>query len=331
MNIFLTGGTGFVGGAFLKEEGGAHTIHAMSRTLQSDAHLKLEGVTPVSCSLDNVTARHLAGCEAVIHCAAHVEEWGPWEDYWRVNVEGTKRLLDAAKLAGIRRFVHIGTEAALFHGQDMVNVDETYPLALNSPFPYSRTKAHAEKAVLAANDPARGFETIVVRPRFVWGPGDQTILPALRKMVETGQFAWIDGGRNKTSTTYIGNLTYAMDLALTKGRSGEAYFVLDGPPVVFHDMLTRMAHAAGFSLPEKNVAGWMARALGFAGETAWRGLKLKGRPPITRFTAALMSRDCVLSDAKARSQMGYDPPFTLDYGLRALATWTHEQAHPEAA
>ena len=89
---------------------------------------------------------------AVIHCAAHVEEWGPWEDYWRMNVDGTKQLLAVAKEAGVKRFVHIGTEAALFHGQAMLNVDETYPLSLNSPYPYSRTKAHAEKAVREAND-----------------------------------------------------------------------------------------------------------------------------------------------------------------------------------
>ncbi len=331
MDIFLTGATGFVGGAFLKEEGGSHNILAMSRSLQSDAHLKLAGVTPVSCSLENVAAHHLNGAQAVIHCAAYVEDWGPPEDYWAVNVEGTRRLLDAAKRAGAKRFVHIGTEAALFYGQEMRNIDETYPLALDSPFPYSRTKAWAEKAVREANDPKHGFETIVLRPRFVWGPGDQTLLPALRKMVEAGRFAWIDGGRARTSTTYIGNLTYAMELALTKGRGGEAYFVLDGAPVTFHDMLTRMAHAAGFSLPERNISGGAARALAFAAEKVWRGFGLKGSPPLTRFAAALMSRDCILSDAKARREMGYDPPFTMEYGMRALATAAHEGAYPIAA
>jgi len=69
---------------------------------------------------------------AVIHCAAHVEEWGPWADYWPRQRRGDeKQLLAAAKTAGIKRFVHIGTEAALFHGQHMRNVDETYPLSLN--------------------------------------------------------------------------------------------------------------------------------------------------------------------------------------------------------
>lgn len=318
MNLFVTGASGFVGGAFAKSAGAAHAVTAMSRSAASDARIAALGAAPVRCSLDDVTQDHLRGADAVVHCAAFVEEWGPWKSYWQINVGGTKRLLAAAKAAGVKRFVHIGTEAALFHGQPMRNVDETYPLSLNSPFPYSRTKAWAEKAVREAGDPAGGFETIVIRPRFVWGPGDETILPVVRRMAKDGQFAWIDGGRNLTSTTYIGNLTHAMELALTKGRSGEAYFVLDGAPVVFREMLTRMAAAAGFTLPDREIPGWLVRAIAYLGETAWRLLPLPGRPPLVRFTANIMSRDCILNDAKARREMGYQPPFTIEQGLEQL-------------
>lgn len=319
MNIFITGASGFVGGAFVKAVAARHTLTAMSRSEKSDAAIRALGAAPVRCSLDDVSAVHLKGADAVVHCAAHVEDWGPWRDYWRYNVEGTKRMLAAAKEAGANRFVHIGTEAALFYGQHMRNVDETYPLALHSPFPYSRTKAHAEKAVREANDPAHGFETVVMRPRFVWGPGDQTILPAIRTMAEQGAFAWIGGGRNRTSTTYIGNLAYAIELALEKGRGGEAYFVLDGPPVVLRDFLTRMAQAAGFTLPDREVPGWIVRAIAYWSEKAWRTLPLKGRPPLTRFAAGIMSRDCILVDEKAHREMGYAPPFTVEQGLAAVA------------
>jgi nucleoside-diphosphate-sugar epimerase len=320
MNIFVTGASGFVGGAFVKAASARHTIAAMSRSEKSDAAIKQAGAVPIRCSLDDVTAEHMKGAAAVVHCAAYVEDWGPWRDYWRYNVEATKRMLAAAKKAGVKRFVHIGTEAAIFYGQPMRNVDETYPLALRSPFPYSRTKAYAEKAVREANDPASGFETIVVRPRFVWGPGDQTILPAIREMASRGQFAWIGGGRNRTSTTYIGNLSYAIELALTKGNGGEAYFVLDGPAVVFREFLTGMTKAAGVTLPDREIPGWVVRTIAYAGETAWRTLPLKGRPPLTRFAANIMSRDCVLIDAKARREMGYAPPFTIDDGLAAVSS-----------
>ena len=138
-------------------------------------------------------------------------------------------------------------------------------------------------------------------------------------MIEKGQFAWIDGGWNRTSTTYIGNLAYAINLALTKGKGGEAYFVLDGEPVVFREFLTRMLQAAGVVPPRRNVPGWLVRAIAYASEKAWRALNLKSKPPLTRIAANIMSRDCMLIDAKARREMGYAPPFTIDNGLKALA------------
>jgi nucleoside-diphosphate-sugar epimerase len=323
MQIFVTGASGFVGGAFVEAARGRHQMRAMSRSESSDARIQERGATPVRCALGEVKPEHLTGSDAVVHCAAYVEEWGPWSEYWRVNVEGTKQLLDAARQAGVRRFIHIGTEAALFHGQHLDHVDEKYPLSFDSPFPYSRTKAFAEKAVREANDRSGGFTTIVVRPRFVWGPGDETILPVVRRMSQAGQFAWIDGGRHKTSTTYIGNLSHAIELALANGGGGEAYFVLDGDPVVFREFLSKMTRAAGFELKGRDVPGWLARGGAFVAEKIWRAFRLSGKPPITRFTAAIMSRDCILTDAKARREMGYEPPFTIERGFAALAASTN--------
>ncbi len=261
----------------------------------------------------------LAGCEAVIHAAAFVEEWGPLATYESVNVQGTERLLKAAKEAGVRRFVHVGTEAALFHGQHMRDIDETYPLAPASPFPYSATKARAEAAVRSASDPANGFETIVIRPRLIWGEGDATILPVVRKMAESGKFAWIDGGRALTSTTHIDNLVSALDLALTRGRSGEAYFVVDGAPVVFRDFLKPYLRSAGVELGEKSMPGWLVRLIANASEPLFRRMDSKTPPPVTRFAAHVMSRDCTISDARARADLGYRPLITLEEGLARLA------------
>ena len=103
----------------------------------------------------------------------------------------------------MRRFVHVGTEAALLAGEPLVEVDERAPLRFDSPALYSSTKARAEEAVIEAN--GNGLETVVVRPRFVWGRGDTTLLPAMTEMVRTGRFAWVGGGRHRTSTTHVDN------------------------------------------------------------------------------------------------------------------------------
>ncbi len=261
----------------------------------------------------------LAGAGAVVHCAAHVEEWGPYKTFYDVNVTGTERLLAAAKAAGVKRFIHIGTEAALFHGQAMADIDETYPLAPHSPFPYSRTKALAEIAVAAANDPAHGFETIILRPRMIWGEGDKTLLPAVIAMAEAGKFIWVDGGAAMTSTTHIDNLVAAILLALTKGRAGEAYFVVDGPPVRFRDFLTRYLAGAGVALPEKSMPGAAVRLIANLTEPLFRLAGSKAAPPVTRFTAHLMSRDCTIRDDKAKAELGYRPVISVDEGLARLA------------
>lgn len=319
MKIFITGGSGFVGGAAIAALAPAHQVTALSRSASSDAAIGERGGTPVRGDLETVSAEMLKGDDAVIHCAAFVEEWGPYATYRAVNVTGTERLLAAAKAAGAKRFIHIGTEAALFHGQPMRDIDETYPLAPQSPFPYSRTKALAEMAVASANDPAKAFETIVLRPRLIWGEGDKTVLPVVKAMAEAGRFMWIDGGSAMTSTTHVDNLVAAIGLALTKGRAGEAYFVVDGPPVRFRDFLTRYLGCAGVALPDTSMPGAVVRLIANMTEPLYRLAGSKAAPPITRFTAHIMSRDCTIRDEKARADLGYRPVVTLEEGLARLA------------
>jgi len=318
--IFITGASGFVGGAVAAHfVAKGDEVKAMSRTPASDGAISALGAEPVRASLGGVEAADLAGCDTVIHCAAYVEAWGPLSAYWRANVEGTVQLLDAAKAAGVKHFVHIGTEAALFFGQHMRDVDETYPLALNSPFPYSRTKAHAEARVRAANDPGHGFATVVVRPRLVWGPGDKTVLPEVIAMEKSGRFMWVDGGKAMTSTTHIANLVRGVELALAKGVGGEAYFVTDGAPVQFRDFMTRLAGTVGVELADKSVSGALLRGAARIIEPVWRLFRIKPAPPITRFVASIMSRDCTIRDDKARRDLGYVPVISVDEGLSALA------------
>lgn len=318
MRIFLTGGSGFVGGAVLRTLSGEHEIRAMSRSDAGDAAIRALGGEPVPSELGGVTPDMLQGCEAVVHCAAHVEAWGPWSLFERINIEGTRQLLSASRAASVRRFVHIGTEAALFHGQPMIDVDESYPLAPNSPFPYSRSKALAEQAVRAANAEAEGFETIVVRPRLVWGPDDKSLLPAVLAMAKAGRFMWLDGGRARSSHTHVDNLAHAIRLALTRGTPGEAYFVLDGPPHSFREFLTRYAATAGVDLGEKSAPGWLVRTAAAAMDAIWRAAGSKTPPPVTPLVANLMSRDCILLDDKARSGLGYRPVVGYEDGMAAL-------------
>ena len=255
--------------------------------------------------------------------AAHLGEWGDEADFVRGNVVGTHNALAAAKLGGALRFVHVGTEAALFAGRPLVHADETVPLRPDSPALYSRTKALAEQAVRAAADD--GLQTVVVRPRLVWGVGDTTILPGLVAAVEQGRFAWIGGGRQHTSTTHVDNVVEGLIRAAERGRSGEAYFVTDDDDQEFRTFVTRLLATQGVQAPDRTLPAPVARAAAAACETAWSLLPLPGAPPITRLTYWLMAFETTIDITKARAELDYRPVITVDAGLAALAA-AHDAA-----
>src|SRR3712207_4152159 len=168
-SAFVTGGSGFIGGRLIERlRGEGLEVRALARSDASAEAISALGAEPVRGDVSSAEAMRdgASGCEYFFHSAAKVEDWGPLEEFERINVEGTRNALDAASGAGVRRFVHVGTEAALMAGQPLVNATELDPLRPDSPAPYPSTKAKAEQLVRDAN--REGFETVVVRPRFVW-------------------------------------------------------------------------------------------------------------------------------------------------------------------
>jgi len=167
--------------------------------------------------------------------------------------------------------------------------------------------------VLDAN--REGFETVVVRPRFVWGRGDSTLLPAMVEAVRAGRFAWIGGGRHRTSTTHVDNAVEGLVLGGSRGVPGNVYFVTDGEPVVFREFVTELLSTQGVQPPDRSIPSPVAHALAVAGETAWRALPLPGRPPLTRFAYWVSSQECTIRIDKAREQLGYQPVVGRQQGL----------------
>jgi nucleoside-diphosphate-sugar epimerase len=316
---FVTGGSGFVGGALIRRlVRDGWTVRALARSDRSAQAVGEAGAEAVRGDLDDVAAMRAGadGADVFHHAAAKVEDFGDPADFQRVTVQGTKNAMAAAREAGARRFVHVGTEAALMAGQPLVNVDETAPLRPDSPAPYPWSKAKAEQAVRDANDDR--LETVVVRPRFVWGQGDTTLLPRIVQMTKRGQFAWIGGGTHRTSTSHIDNTVEGLVLGAERGKPGAVYFVTDGEPVVFREFVSEMIRTQGVEPTTRSVPLGVARVVSAAAERAWKLLPLKGNPPLTRFAVWASGLECTIDDSKARQELGYREVKTREQGLAEL-------------
>jgi nucleoside-diphosphate-sugar epimerase len=317
---FITGGSGFIGGRLVERlVGDGRTVRALARSQASAARVAALGAEPVRGDIEDRASLTAAvqGTDVAFHLAAHLGERGPWDAFERGNVEGTRNVLSACAEAGVARFVHCGTEAALMAGEPLVGVDETAPLRPDSRAPYPATKARAEREVRDAN--REGFETVVLRPRFVWGKGDTTLLPGMVETVEAGRWAWVGGGRNLTDTAHVDNVVEGLLLAAENGRPGEAYFVTDGEAVTFREFVTALLETQGVEAPDRSLPTWTAAPMARACEAAWKLLPLKGDPPMTVFRSWLLTQECTIDITKARTELGYTPIVTQAQGLAELA------------
>lgn len=323
MKAFVTGGSGYVGRNLIRHLANrGDSVRALARSAESARVVTNLGAAPAMGDLDDVAAlqRGMAGCDAVFHAAAEVSEWAPREQFWRFNVQGTANALQAARAAGVKAFVHVGTEAALCDGTPLVDVDESRPLPAK-PLPrYPHTKAEAEKLVRAANAPE--FRTVVVRPRLIWGNDDTSVLQALTEAVKAGRFMWMDGGRYPTSTTHVDNVCEGLILAAEKGRGGEAYFVTDGPPTELRAFVTQLMATRGVDPGDRSLPKGVVLAIATVAEWLWDTFRLPGTPPATRMAVRLFGEPVTVSDAKARRELGYVGRVSREQGLARLMPTT---------
>ena len=160
---------------------------------------------------------------------------------------------------------------------------------------------------------------MVVRPRFVWGRGDTSVLPRLVALARQGRLAWIGGGCHHTSTTHIDNTVHALLLAAERGRPGGVWFATDGTPVVFREFVSELLRTQGVEPPERELPVPLARARRWPPARRRSAvLPLRGAPPLTRFGLWFATRECTLSDRRAREELGYRPVTSRARGLAEL-------------
>lgn len=332
MKILVTGGGGFLGQALcrgLVERG--HEVASFNRGHYPA--LDALGVRQIRGDLADRDAVIGAaqGTGAIFHNAAKAGAWGGYDSYHQANVVGTQNVLDACRAHGIGKLVYTSTPSVTHratHPVEGLGADEV-PYGENFQAPYATTKAIAEKAVLAAND--ANLAAVALRPRLIWGPGDQQILPRLVERAKAGRLRIVGDGNNKVDTTYIDNAAQAHfdafdHLAPGAACAGKAYFISNGEPWPMRELLNALLAAAGAPRVDKTLSFHAAYRIGAVCETLWKALPLKGEPPMTRFLAEQLSTAHWYSMEPARRDFGYVPRIGIQEGMRRLAESLQRQS-----
>ncbi len=318
MKAFVTGGSGFVGGTLVQMlVSRGNTVKALARSERAADRIRALGAEPVRGDIEQLEtlAQGLSGCDVVFHTAAALDFGNNTSRQEQVNIEGTRNIIEATRRGGVKRLVTVSASSIIADGRPINNADESRPLPRHFVGPYSRTKAAAERLILAAN--SASLTTVAVRPPGIWGLGDSSILPQMTQMAKSRQFIWFDHGRYAYTTCHVANVCEGLILAAERGRGGEAYFVTDGPPILFREFVLGLLGTQGLTVGERSIPWRLALSMAGLTETAWQLLRRPGAPALTRESVALIG-PFTLNDGKARRELGYQGLMTREQGLAAL-------------
>ena len=331
MKVVVTGGTGFLGRHVvwrLAAEGA--TVVFTGRDAQAAQQVWHGAAASVSwVALDHGTpgaADTLAGlargADAIVHCAALSSPWGRRRDFERANLDSTAEVLAACRRQGVRRLVHVSTPSLYFGFADRRGLREDAPLPPPANH-YVRTKRAAED-LIRENPPP---ETVVLRPRALFGPWDQTLVPRLLRVMQRGPVPLMRGGRALADLTYIDNAVQAIGRALTQplARPHAVYNVSNGEPRPLDELLALMAREFRIPLRTRAVP-WPLVSLGARALEAAYAVAGGGRePPLTRYSAGVLAFDQTLDIGALRTELGYRPTVGIEEGIRRHARWWREQ------
>lgn len=341
--VVVTGGSGFVGKhlvrALLTSDQPPSQIAVFDlRPYQHDdpktAHIIEATTGSVTCLGDLIRAFRCA--DLVFHCVCA----NPMDDQnealmWRVNVDGTKNVIEACKQCQVPKLVYLSSASVVFDGSHMRDVDESQPYPSRYVDYYSRTKAEAERLVLAANKDT--MLTCALRPSSIFGEEDPLYVPRLIEAGRQSKSRYIIGnGKTKWEFTYVGNVASACVKAaekLTVGSpvGGQAYFITNDETTVLWEHMGIMLGALGYDVPRIHIPYLLcyvlASIIGFILFLISPVYKPKKPPTFNKHRVMLLTTDRSISCEKAKRHFGYFPSVSMDEANRR----TIEYFRPEAA
>lgn len=315
--VLVTGATGMVGCAVVRRlQGAGYAVRAMVRDPNQPGPLRGLPVELVAGDLaaPETLPATLQGVHKVVHAAAHVGDWGPAEQYRAINVIALEHFVTAAaREPGFERWVQISS-LGVYPGRDHHGTDETAAIDVGGLDGYTRTKAEAE--IVLGTHMDRGFPAVILRPGFIYGPGDRHVLPRIIEKLRAGKMKLIGDGRKLLNNTYVGNLVEAVLLALESDQAmGETFNIRDARLVDRVEFVGAVADYLGCPRP-KHVPLGVARFATAIVETAAKATGRKTAPLLTRARLKFLTLNLDYSIEKARRVLGYQGSLDFQQGMK---------------
>lgn len=314
--VAVTGATGFTGQALARRlAADGHRVRALARegsTLPEDLNVaRIDGDLQDGEALDQL----VTGADTVFHIAAMFRKEGSYEEFLKVNYEGTQALVEACRRANVRRFVHCSTIGV--HGSvESGPADET--AAFSPRDYYQETKLLAEQYCRAEMN--RGdLEIVIIRPCAIYGPGDTRMLKMFR-MVRRGLFFFVGDGMANFHPVYIDDLVDAFVLSMDGQDAAGETFIIGGPRYLpLRDYVGAAARAVGSRPPRLHLPYKPLHQMAGIVETLCTPLGLQ--PPLHRRRLTFFKHNRAFTSAKAQKKLGYRPKIDLDEGFQRTVAW----------
>ena len=257
------------------------------------------------------------GAEAVVHAGAFSAPWGARRDFWDINVGGTANVIAGCRAHGVRRLVYISSPSVVFDGGDQRDLADDAPYPRRFASVYSLTKKRGEDLVNAATP---SLETVILRPKAIFGPGDRSLLPRLIAAARAGRLPQIGDGNNRVDLTYVQNVAHAIRLALDAPAAvGGTYTITNHEHPLLWETITTVLARLGIPARLRRVP--LPLALTAATLMELRAAVTHTEPLLTRYTVAILARTQTYDTSHAMRDLGYAPVISLDQGIeRTLAS-----------
>lgn len=317
----ITGINGFIGSNLAKrliEEG--FEVHGLIRKTSDLKFLKDLDIKYHYGDITNFESLKEAtiGCYRVFHVAALASDWGEYDTFYKINVEGTLNVAKACVENNVDRLVYISTVA--MYGFGRLDVKESDEKVITG-FPYNDTKKIAEEKLIEFSKET-GLKCTIIKPGNVFGINDHTFIEKYLDAMHSNKIAFIDKGKRKTCPTYIENLIDAIIIASNKDEAiNEDFIITDGLDITWKEFTDKFADELGLKRPKLSVPFKFAYIIGSILEFIYKSFKIKKAPLITRYRVSNGGLDYTFSIVKAKKILGYQPKVDFETSVKRTVDW----------